>query len=147
MNRSYNTGGSDPETQAHEAYICQKDLEKLMVSSAPVSDLWAMHTWSGIVEPICTPGPEMGTILGLWTELREIIQRNDPKQLIKPLKITDKEGSGTYWNNGPHQQFGITTFLCEGAGSFYTKNENLESGAVLMKSIVEYYKGIKDDGI
>lgn len=147
MNRSYSVSGSDPKNQAHEAYICQKDLEELMESNAPVTDLWGMHTWGGVVEPICTPGPEMGTAVEQWTELRDIIQRNDPKKLIKPLKITEKEGSGTYWNNGSHQQFGITTFLCEGAGSFYTKQENLESGVVLMKSIVEFYKGTRDGGM
>ena len=114
-----------------------------MASNAPVTDVWSMHTWQGIVEPICTPGPEMGTTVAPWTELKEIILRNDPKQLIKPLKTRDKEGASTYWTSGPHQQFGITVFLCEGAGGFYTKQKNLDSGVVLIKSIMEYYKGAK----
>ena len=144
MNRSYRATGSDPESQAHEAYIYQKDLEALMASCAPVTDVWSMHTWGGIVEPICTPGPEMGTAAGPWTELKDIIQRNDPKQLIKPLKARDKEAGSTYWTSGPHQQFGITVFLCEGAGNFYTKQENLDSGVVLIKSIMEYYRGTRN---
>jgi len=143
MNRSYKSDGSDPESQAHEAYICQKDLETLMASSAPVTDVWSMHTWGGIVEPICIPGPEMGTAVGPWTDLKDIIQRNDAKKLIKPLKTQDDLSRGVYWTDGPHQQFGVTAFLCEGAGSFYTREENLDSGEVLIKSIVEYYKGIK----
>jgi hypothetical protein len=143
MNRSYKSDGSDPESQAHEACICQKDLEALMASSAPVTDVWSMHTWGGIVEPICIPGPEMGTTVGPWTDLKDIIQRNDPEKLIKLLKTRDTPSHGTYWTDGPHQQFGITAFLCEGAGSFYTREENLDSGEVLIKSIVEYYKGVK----
>jgi hypothetical protein len=143
MNRSYRVEGADPKHQAHEAYICQKDLEMLMDSESPVTDIWSMHTWGGIVEPICTPGPEMGTKVGPWTELRDIMEGNDPDNLIKPLKIREKEGGDTYWTSGPHRQFGITAVLCEGAGGFYTKQENLDSGAVLMKSILMYYRGIK----
>ena len=49
----------------------------------------------------------------------------------------------THWNYGPYIQFGISSFLCEGAGSFRSKQKNLASGAVLMKSISEYYKGTR----
>jgi len=143
MNRSYRAAGSDPKRQAHEAYVCQKDLEGLMASKAPVTDVWSMHTWGGIVEPICLPGPEMGGKVGPWTELRDIIERNDPKNLIKRLKIRKKAGNKTQWADGPHAQFGVTTFLCEGAGAIYTKQQNLDSGAILMKSIAEYYKGTR----
>jgi len=144
-NRSYFAGGADPDKQAHEAYIVQKDLEALMASSAPVTDLWSMHTWGGIVEPILLPGPEMGTQLPPWTRLRDIIEDNDPDNLIKPLTIRDKPGNPTYWNNGPHIQFGISTILCEGAGSIITKEENIASGAVLMKGLAAYYRGTKAD--
>ena len=142
MNRSYMAQGSDPEAQAHEAHICQADLEKLMASEAPVTTVWSMHTWGGIVEPILTPGPEFGREVGPWTEFRDTIVRNDTQGLIKPLQTRDM-GNTTYWTNGPHRQFGISVVLCEGAGAIYTKHENLDSGVALMKSIAEHYRGTK----
>jgi len=144
MNRSYRAEGSDAEEQAHEAYICQRDLEQLMASEAPVTTVWSMHTWGGIVEPICTPGPEMGTEVGPWTDLRDIIERNDPQDLVKPLSTrTEPKYGGKSWTDGPYAQFGITVFLCEGAGAIYTKQENLDSGVVLIKGLAEYYKGTR----
>lgn len=143
MNRSYRVEGADPDKQAHEAYIVQKDLEGLMASAAPVTTLWSMHTWGGIVEPILIPGPEMGTSLGPWTELRDAIARHDPKKLIKPLKAQERRGNTTYWTDGPHKQFGITAVLCEGAGAIYTKEANLASGAVLIHALADYYKGTR----
>ena len=141
MNRSYRAEGSSKSEQTHEGYLCQLDLEQLMQSENPVTDLWAMHTWGGAVETIMLPGPEIGNTLGQWTDFRQRIIDNDADLLIEPLKITTLEGKGvSHWNNGPHIQFGITTYLCEGAGNFYTKVENLQSGAVLMKSIAEYYE-------
>jgi hypothetical protein len=142
-NRSYSVSGADEQKQAHEAYIVQKDLERLMASEAPVTDLWSMHTWGGVVEPIMLPGPEMGTVLPPWTKLRDIMEQNDPEQLVKPLAVPEKPGNTTHWNNGPHVQFGITTVLCEGAGSIITKQENIASGVVLMKSLAQYYEGTK----
>jgi hypothetical protein len=143
MNRSYSVTGSDNRKQAHEAYVVQRDLEQLMASDAPVTDAWSMHTWGGIVEPILLPGPEMGTKLGPWEDFRKIISSNDTRGFVKPLKTYPKPGTSSSWNNGPHIQFGISTVLCEGAGSFTTKQENLDSGMVLMKSIAQYYRGTK----
>jgi hypothetical protein len=142
MNRSYFADGADAQKQAHEAYILQKDLEALMASDAPVTDIWSMHTWAGVVEPLVKPGPEMGSILGPWTQLRDVIQRNDPHGLVKPLK-TREDPEPTTWSGGPHKQFGLTTVLCEGGGVFDTKQQNLDSGVVLMKSIAQYYRGTK----
>jgi len=143
-NRSYFVGGADKDKQEHEAYIVQRDLEQLMASAAPVTDLWSMHTWGGIVEPILLPGPEMGTALPPWTELRDIIERNDPDHLVKPLATRDKPGDSNHWNNGPHIQFGISTVLCEGAGEIITKEANTASGEVLMKSLAQYYTGVRN---
>ena len=143
MNRSYRASGSEADSQAHEAFMYQKDLEALMASDAPVTDIWSMHTWSGIVEPILTPGPEIGSTAGEWAEFRDIMAQNDPDGLVKPLKIRSEEGGNTYWTSGPYRQFGITAVLCEGAGSFYTKKQCLDSGIVLIKSIVEYYRGTR----
>lgn len=143
-NRSYSVNGADEQKQAHEAYILQKDLEMLMASEAPVTDLWGMHTWGGVVEPIILPGPEMGTVLSSWTQLREIIKRNDPDQLVKPLAIRKKPTNPSYWTNGPYVQFGIATVLCEGGGGLLTKKDNMASGVVLMKSLAEFYKETKE---
>jgi len=141
MNRSYRAEGSSEKGQAHEAYICQKDLENIMASKNPVTDLWNMHTWQGAVEPLMIPGPEIGTRVGPWTELRDIIIKNDPLLLIEPLKTQALDPKTiTYWTDGPHAQFGITAVLCEGAADYYTKTKNIESGKILMKSIAEYYK-------
>ena len=108
MNRSYRMQGSDKSEQAHEAYLCQKDLEDLMSSDSPVTDLWCMHTWQGAVETLITPGPEIGTKIGPWTELRDLIIKNDALLLIEPLKTNDfNPETGSRWNHGPHGQFGI----------------------------------------
>jgi hypothetical protein len=141
-NRSYIHTGADKEKQAHEAYICQKDLEDLMKSDKPATDIWNMHTWQGAVEPIMIKGPEFGNEVGEWTELRDIIKKNDETLLIEPLRVNEKQEGGNkkYWTYGPHAQFGITAVLCEGAGNLYTKEENINSGKVLMKSIAEFYK-------
>jgi len=143
MNRSYFAAGANKKDQAHEAYLAQKDVESLMTSDAPVTDVWGMHTWGGIVEPLIRPGPEMGTTLGPWTGLRDAIIANDPKKLVKPLKVRTNAINGTTWTGGPHKQFGITVVLCEGAGSLDTKQQNIESGEALIKGIAEYYKGTR----
>ena len=143
MNRSYRPKGSDKATQAHEACIAQRDLEALMASDAPVTTCWSMHTWGGKVDPLITPGPEIGTTLGPWTELRDAIKRNDPTKLVKTLRTVANRGHAGYWTDGPNTQFGITVVLCEGAGGIVTKADNLESGRVLMKSIAQYYKATR----
>ncbi|MEX2402785.1 MAG: M14 family zinc carboxypeptidase [Balneolales bacterium] len=146
MNRSYRAEGSSREEQTHEAYMWQKDLEELMASEVPVTSIWAMHTWQGIVEPLLRTGPEMGSTLGPWTEFRDAITQNDPDTLIKTLVARGElEGYGAVsWSDGPHEQFGITAILCEGGGSFYTKEENITSGEILIKSIADYYSENKE---
>jgi hypothetical protein len=142
MNRSYRPDGSDSETQAHEAYIFQRDLELLMESGPPITTLWGHHTWGGPVEPLLylveegLPGP--------WTRWREILQDLAPETLIKPLALRRTTGFGaTSWEYGPHVQFGINTILCEGAGSLYTKQENKLSGRLLMESMAEFFKSAR----
>ena len=51
-------------------------------------------------------------------------------------------GRGT-WSGGPGLQFGVTNVLCEGGGNLYTKQENVDSGAIIITSLMEYYKGTK----
>jgi hypothetical protein len=144
MNRSYFSGGADKEKQAHEAYVVQRDLEELMASDSPVTSLWSMHTWGGPVEPILVPGPEVGPAVGPWEEFKERLLKNDPRRLVEPLKTRDApKGAKTTWNEGPHVQFGISNVLCEGSGDWTSKEDCLEAGAVLMKSISEFYAGTR----
>ncbi len=146
MNRSYRLEGSDAADQAHEAFLCQRDLEALMASSSPPVTIWGMHTWQGIVEPILRPGPEMGGRLGPWEGFRDIMDRHDTRDLIKTLAAEEADPKeASHWDVGPHLQFGVTTVLCEGAGSIYTREENTASGAVLMRSIAEYYRGLRTE--
>jgi len=143
MNRSYFDKGADRDKQAHEAYVVQKDLEELMASEAPATTVWSMHTWGGPVEPILLPGPEFGSTLGPWEQLKEILLKNDPKGLVEPLKTGKKPGASNHWNAGPHVQFGVSNVLCEGSGAWTSKQDCLDAGAVLMKSLAECYKGTK----
>ena len=143
MNRSYFVKGADAEKQAHEPYLMQKDLESLMVSEAPVTTIWSMHTWGGNVEPLVRTGPEFETAVGSVAYFEAILHRLDPTGLVIPLKARTGEVNGTYWSGGPHTQFGITGFLCEGAGALYTKEENKESGRILAQGIAEFYRGTR----
>jgi hypothetical protein len=142
MNRSYRAEGADPNEQTHEAYLWQRDLERLMRFPAPVTSVWSLHTWQGIVEPILQPGPEIGRDVAQWEHLKELIQRYDTRGLIKLLK-TRPSSPDTYWTGGPHKQFGVTAVLCEGGGSLTTKEENVYTGEALMRSIVAYYRGLR----
>jgi hypothetical protein len=141
MNRSYAAEGSDEKSQAHEAFICQRDLERIMESEAPVTTLWSMHTWGGRVDPILTPGPEFGDVLGPKEAFAEILDKNDSDDLVNTLQFRTNGGGPTTWTGGPFRQFGITSVLCEGAGAIYTQGENMASGVVIVRSLADFYKG------
>ncbi len=145
MNRSYFPGGADSEKQAHESYILQRDLEMIMKSESPVTTVWGNHTAQGPVIPMLYPGKEFGTTMGQWTEWKDILKNIAPDTLIVPMVLqpAPKYG-GTSWEYGPHVQFGITGVLCENGGSLYTREENLESGKLLIRSLALFYKGIKN---
>ncbi|MFP4499416.1 MAG: M14 family zinc carboxypeptidase [Candidatus Hydrogenedentota bacterium] len=144
MNRSYHPEGADKENQAHEAYFAQRDLEELMASPAPPVTIWSMHTWGGMVDPRIIPGPELGAALGDWKAMNALLQKNDPNDLVDEMQEQPlKESSSSHWTEGPHLQFGMTSVLCEGAGAIYTKDENVESGVILMKTIAEHYDGLR----
>ncbi len=163
MNRSYSSGGSNPE-QGHEPCLWQKDLESLMASDCPVSSVWSMHTWPGVADPNIALAPDLEEVLGPATRFAEILEKNDPEhKWIKPLKISEgrvkarskpwtppppdkkpaPQGGGAAWNSGPGNQFGVTHVLCEGGGGQFTKEENLQSGKLLMQSLAEYFRGTK----
>ncbi|MFP4366860.1 MAG: M14 family zinc carboxypeptidase [Bacteroidales bacterium] len=145
MNRSYFPEGADKEEQAHESYIFQRDLELIMESESPVNTLWGHHTWGGIVEPLLYYAEDER--VGHWNQWRDIMLDLDTENLIKPLDT--RGGTPSYgavsWELGPHTQFGINAILCEGAGAIYTKEENKESGRILIESLGRYYEGTKAD--
>jgi hypothetical protein len=144
MNRSYSPKGANRATQAHEAFLWQRDLEALMASDAPVTTIWAIHTWSGIVEPQIIPGPELREPLGDWTALRSALARADRLGLIEPLTLA-KPGQydNTTWTDGPHAQFGITAVLCEGGAVLQTRQLNEASGVAIIKALGEFYRGFR----
>jgi hypothetical protein len=112
-----------------------------MASSNPVNTIWSMHTWQGAVEPIMTPGPEIGNEIGPWTDLRDVMVANDPAAWIEPLRIDEANPeTSTYWTDGPHLQFGVTTVLVEGSGNIMTQEANMETGRILIESISAYYR-------
>jgi hypothetical protein len=114
-----------------------------MASPTPLTTVWSMHTWGGPVEPILLSGPEIGSVLGPWENFKDILLKHDPGKLVEPLKTGKKPANTNQWDNGPHLQFGVTNVLCEGAGDWTSKQDCLDAGAVLMKSIAEYYAGTK----
>lgn len=142
MNRSYVPKGANSELQTTEPYAWQKDFEQLMASESPVTDIWSCHTWGGKVEILYTPGPEVGTQVGPLGEFRKAFARLDTTGLI--LRTARKEGGDRRkWTLGPHDQFGITSFLCEGSGGIFTKKENMKSGAIIIEALGKYYVGTR----
>lgn len=144
MNRSYRAAGADAGAQAHEAWVRQKALEDMMASSTPADTVWAMHTWQGIVEPLlCALGPEFQEDPDSWQRLRDAIAAHDHQKLIKPLAVRETISDQTAWNRGPNVQFGVSTFLVEGAGSILTLEENRQTGIALIRGMTDFYSGIK----
>jgi len=141
MNRSYRIEGSDRSTQAHEAWLAQRDLERLAAGPAGLSTLWTMHTCVGGVFPVMFPGPEIGRDLGPWTDLRDAIARHDGGGLCAALRLAkeiDRTGGTTCWEVGPYEQFDITTFLIEGGGTILTRDDNMASGETLIRGLADY---------
>jgi hypothetical protein len=140
MNRSYSPKGANQATQAHEAWLWQRDLEGLMASDAPVTTIWAIHTWSGIVEPQIIPGPELQGPLGEWTALREAMAKADRLGLVEPLALARVgQYENTTWTDGPHAQFGITAVLCEGGAVLQTRQLNEASGVAIIQALGSFY--------
>lgn len=140
MNRSYLSAGADRKRQTREPYLYQKDFQAIMASQSPVTDIWSCHTWGGKVDILYTEGKEIGTGTGPIADLDKILQRNDTANLVNPI-LGKEKGDRTKWSLGPHDQFGITAFLCEGSGGIRTIDENKQSGAVIIKSLSEFYTG------
>jgi hypothetical protein len=141
MNRSYRPTGADEAKQTREAFLVQKDLEGLMASDAPVTDVWSMHNSEQTVNVEIDPGPEVGTRAGDVQAFADALEANDddgsPTQKFDPLVRRSRDDIS--WSTGPHAQFGVTAFLCEGGGRNPTKEDSIENGVRIMRSIAQYY--------
>ena len=141
LNRAYLVTGADPARQPHESYVLQRDLEALMASPTPITACWSMHTFPGDAAPFMNPGPEVGTRLGPATELASLLDRLDTRHLIRPMVVNDPGPTATLcWHDGPHVQFGITGFTCEGSDFWTDKNLSTEVGQVLIQTMESYYR-------
>ncbi len=150
--------------QGHETYLWQKDLESIMASDCPATTIWSMHACSGLVRPRIMAGPETGSVTGPPSQLAEILTRLDPtRALLLPLTYRGERmgtrkrwtppppgttpkrsfGDDLTWWEAPRRQFGVTSFEVEGGGSLVTKQENLDSGVVLIRALAEYYPGLR----
>lgn len=142
MNRSYLPGGSDARKQTTEPYLYHRDFEAIMASESPVTDIWSCHTWGGKVDIMYNEGPEVGKQVGPIKAFAGLLDQLDSRNLVNPMR--GKEGGAeTKWSLGPHKQFGITAFLCEGSGGIRTKEDNMQSGAVIIKALSRYYRGTR----
>ncbi len=129
------------EDQPYESKVAQDDFEKLM-SKEPFDTVWSMHTWQGPVENMVIPGKWFETkTSGTWRDLRNITLGYDRRGLCKPLRemeVADKVYRS--WGHGPFQKYGVTSFGCEGAGTICTKEDNLETGRILIRGLAEFQK-------
>ena len=144
LNRSYHPDGANPKTQAHESYVVQKDMEALAEAGPPFTTTWSMHTWAGDqIEMLLRPGAEMGGLFGPPEAFWKVVKKNDPRDSFKSQTVLDSKPNPSHWCSGTHLQFGASAFCCEGAGDIMTKEENLYTGEVLMKSLDQYYRGTR----
>jgi hypothetical protein len=143
MNRSYLAKGSDPKLQTTEPYLYQRDFEAIMASESPVTDIWSCHTWGGKVDILTNKGPEIGTKVGSLKEFDQILDVLDPDGLVNPIR-GQEGGAKTKWTRGPHLQYGITAFLCEGGGAQRTKREAVQSGEIIIKALSKFYPDIRN---
>jgi len=142
LNRAYLMSGPDPDRQPQESYVMQKDFVALMASETPITACWSMHTWPDEAQPFMHPGPEVGTRIGPWTDLRDLLERLDVNHLINPLIADDKkQGTTNAWHRGPFEQYGITNYVCEGSDFWTDKKPSLEVGRIFMQAMAEYYAG------
>lgn len=155
MNSSYNIEGITQDCEpAHEAQIVQRDLAAL-ATDIPLETVWSCHTWQGPVETMLLQS-NTWEAQGLGEELRRQFVRQSHGGLAIPLKITPKVDEAAYreapqdfrrslylvpderwrsWATGPYRQYGVSNFLCEGGGGLYTREDNMESGRILIKAL------------
>ena len=137
MNRSYRVEGADASDQAHEAFVAQSDLEAIAAAS-PLRAVWSFHTWGGVVETLVQPGAKTEAEYGSWKTLRDHMLAVDTNGRLKPLKEMAPANYRGSWARDPHQQFGVSAFLCEGAGNVYLKEDCLDAGRAIMQGIARY---------
>ena len=145
MNRSYSHTGSDRHKQATEVYHVQKDMESIHAKT-PLTTTWSMHTWNGErADLMVRLGKDMAREqpLGGLARFVKILKQNDTQSQFNPVQNLTTKPSPTHWCSGTHLQFGVTAFCCEGCGGMFTKEQNLHVGAVLMKTLDDYYTSVK----
>jgi hypothetical protein len=144
MNRTYNQAGVskqefDSYTHPEEwQYWLDKQIEDHQFQS-----IWSIHTWPGKVDISVETQNEKDTLtLGSWKVIAKHLTVVDKKRLIKPMYVAKPET--TTWASGPGIRNQMSSYLCEGGGGLYTKEDNLESGQTLMKALGLYYKNKAD---
>ena len=101
-----------------------------------------MHTADGLNWINMHIGPELGSTVGNADELFSRIRNYDTDDpLYGELTTNQRWKLGpTTWHTGPHNQFGITAAIFEGsANTLFTVEENLNSGSILARALVEHY--------
>ena len=82
--------------------------------------------------------------MGTWDDFKVIVDKYDVNDLINtPWTRRVARDKHELWTEGPYLQFGITAILVEGSKDLLAVDQNLESGAVLMKSLSEFYAGTR----
>lgn len=140
MNRTYRFVDSAGR-RCHEASIIEKDLLALH-KAQPLTAVFSIHTWPGLVDmskPTAAAAEEAQ--FGPLDSLQKHISVLDAGRLFKPLYYDRKrEGyESRTWAAGPGQHLGISSYLVEGGGDIYYKDQNLATGRVLMEALARYY--------
>ncbi len=141
LNRGYLVTGAAPARQPHESYVLQKDFEALMASETPITAYWSMHTFPGDAAPFMYPGSDVGTRVGPATDVSNLLDRLDTRNLVNPLVVSTHHSKETIcWHDGPHAQFGITGYLCEGSDFWTDKDLSIEVGRIFIQAMDGYYR-------
>lgn len=139
MNRAFSVTGWQ-NSPAHESGLVQKDMETLDKIGNGLTTTFSMHTWEGpTVDTMLRPGDEMGTVVGSWTEFRDLLSANDAQKLFSSLTALTDTPTPTHWTSGTHVEFGTSAFCVEGGAALYTKDQNLAAGAILMETLHDFY--------
>ena len=139
MNRAFSVTGWE-NSPAHESGLVQKDMETLDRIGNGLTTTFSMHTWEGpTVDSMVRPGEEMGTMVGSWSEFRDLLAANDDRNLFSTLSELTSTPTPTHWTSGTHVEFGTSAFCIEGGTEIRTSEENLYAGAVLMKTLDDFY--------
>ncbi|MBI4977073.1 MAG: T9SS type A sorting domain-containing protein [Spirochaetes bacterium] len=143
MNQSYRSAGSSAAAQTPEAYVMQRDLERIMATSEKITINWNNHNSELRVynHPVKI-GSEI-SILGGTNLLAAYFRQSDLLNTIYDPMDNSKSLIGSSWAGGPCVQFGISGFLCEGGGRFRTMYTNKTAGEATIRGLTAFYKNTK----